>query len=222
YLANGSVEKYKARVVAKGYNQKEGVNYKETFSPVAEMMIVRTLLAVVISKGWFIEQLDINNAFLHGDLHEEVYMTVPQGKCTLDLLRLANVLDSKPYATPIDPNVKLNHTDGFPLHDPSLYRTLVGKLIYLTIIRSDITFAAQTLSQFLKEPRSSYMKALLRVLRYLKLCLGQGLFFSATNNLNLLTYCDSDWASCSFPRRSVLGYGIFLGTSLISWQSKNQ
>ncbi|GKD20434.1 uncharacterized mitochondrial protein-like protein, partial [Tanacetum coccineum] len=126
------------------------------------------------------------------------------------------------YATPIDPNVKLNHTDGFPLHDPGLYRTLVGKLIYLTITRPDISFAAQTLSQFLKEPRSPHMKALLRVLRYLKLCPGQGLFFSATNNLNLLTYCDSDWASCSFSRKSVSGYGIFLGTSLISWQSKKQ
>ncbi|GJV59655.1 integrase [Tanacetum coccineum] len=136
------VEKYKAKVVAKGYNQKECVDYKETFAPVAKMVTVRTLLAVAISKGWFIKQLDIKNAFLHGDLHEEVYMTVPQGKYTLDLLRLANVLDSKPYATPIDPNVKLNHTDGFPLHDLSLYRTLVGKLIYLTITRPDISFAA--------------------------------------------------------------------------------
>ncbi|GJW47944.1 hypothetical protein Tco_0079590 [Tanacetum coccineum] len=66
------------------------------------------------------------------------------------------------------------------------------------------------------------MAALTRVLRYLKLCPGQGLFFPANNNLELLTYCDSEWASCSFSKRFVSGYGIFLGTSLISWQSKKQ
>ncbi|GJZ00219.1 homogeneously-staining region [Tanacetum coccineum] len=84
-----------------------------------------------------------------------------QRKFTLDLLRLANVLDSKPYDTPIDPNVKLNLTNGFPLHDPTLYRTLVGKLIYLTITRLDISFVVQTLSQFLKEPISPHMTDLL-------------------------------------------------------------
>nr|GEW26114.1 ribonuclease H-like domain-containing protein [Tanacetum cinerariifolium] len=66
------------------------------------------------------------------------------------------------------------------------------------------------------------MEALIRVLRYLKLCLGQGLFFFKHNSLNLLTYYDSDWASCLFSRKSISGYGIFFGTSFISWQSKKQ
>ncbi|GJU70085.1 hypothetical protein Tco_1256344 [Tanacetum coccineum] len=66
------------------------------------------------------------------------------------------------------------------------------------------------------------MKSLIKVIRYIKLTLTQGLFFPTNNNLNLTAYCDSDWASYPFSGRSVTGYGIFLGSSLISWQSKKQ
>ena len=292
------------------------------------MVTVRALLATAICQHWIIEQLDINNAFLHGDLHEEVYMTIPQGypkptspnsvcrlkkslyglkqanrqwfnklttflltygftqsyadtslftltkdgsftallvyvddiilagntqsvinnikqqldntfnikdlgplhyylgieflrnptgmaisqrKYALELLQAGNVLNDKPAVTPLDPQITLNNTDGDLLQDPSQYRTLVGKLIYLTITRPDLSFAAQHLSQFSHAPRTTHMKALLRVLRYIKLSLGQGLYFPSNNNLTLQAYCDSDWAACPTTRRSISGYAIFLG-----------
>ncbi|GJY74840.1 uncharacterized mitochondrial protein-like protein [Tanacetum coccineum] len=80
----------------------------------------------------------------------------------------------------------------------------------------------QGLQKFSQAPRTTYMKALLRVLRYIKLCPGQGLHFPAHNNLQLTSYCDSDWAACPITRSSVTGYAIFLGHCLISWSSNKQ
>ncbi len=72
--ADGSMSRYKARLITKGYAQTYGIDYEETYSPVAKMTTIRIIIAMVATKGWFLHQMDVKNVFLRGDLQEEVYM----------------------------------------------------------------------------------------------------------------------------------------------------
>jgi hypothetical protein len=122
----------------------------------------------------------------------------------------------------MEQNLSLNESDGDLILDPSSYHRLVGRLIYLTITRLDLTYAVHVLSQFMDKPRMPHLDAVHQVLRYIKQAPGQGLFMPSANPIQLHAYCDADWAKCRDTRRSVIGYCILLGKSLISWKTKKQ
>ena len=77
HKADGSVERYKAKLVAKGYIQTYGIDYQETFSPVVKLNTVRVLLSLVANLDWSLHQFDVKNTLLHGDLEKKVYMDIP-------------------------------------------------------------------------------------------------------------------------------------------------
>jgi hypothetical protein len=79
YASDGSIERHKARLVAKGFSQVEGIDYNETFAPVAKMNSIHLVLSLAASHKWEVHQMDVKSAFLHGDLKEEIYMEQPPG-----------------------------------------------------------------------------------------------------------------------------------------------
>jgi hypothetical protein len=148
------------------------------------------------------------------------YLT--QAKYISDLLSRANLTDCKTVDTPNELNAHLNLHDGEPLRDSTLYRHLVGSLVYLTVTRPDISYAVYQVRQFMAAPRSTHFSAVLRILRYLKGTLFHGLHFSSQSPLELHAYANADWAGDPTDRCFTTGYCFLLDTSLISWRSKKQ
>ena len=149
--------------------------------------------------------------------HSTDGLYIAQAKYTSDLLSRAGLTDSKTIDTPIELNAHLTPSRGKPLSNPSPYRRLVGSLVYLTVTRSDISYAVHQVSQYLSAPRSTHYAAVLYILRYLKGTLFHGLFYSAQSPLVLRAFSDADWAGDPTDRRSTTGYCFLLDSSLISW-----
>ena len=116
-----------------------------------------------------------------------------QRKYALDILQDSRLLGARPDFFPMEQNLTLSTTNGALLKNPTKYRRLVGRLIYLTVTRPDIVYPIRTLSQFMHEPRVPHWDAAMRILRYIKGTPGQGLLFPANNNLDLRAFYDSDW-----------------------------
>nr|GEV27950.1 probable carboxylesterase 2 [Tanacetum cinerariifolium] len=221
YFPNGKMERYKARLVIRGFDQKERVDYKHTFSPVAKVATVRVLIAITTAKGWPIHQLNINNAFLHGFVEEEIYMKPPEGytkasqgqskhdyslfviaqgdlftvalvyvddilitrSLNKDITEIKLALDSKFTIKDLGLaryflGIELCNTDsGAPISDPESYKRLVGRLLYLSMTRPDISYAVQHLSQFVSSPKEPHLQAATHLLRYLKGSINKGLYY---------------------------------------------
>ena len=101
------------------------------------------------------------------------------------------------------------------MSDPSKYIRLIGRLIYLTVTRPDIVYLVRMLSQLMHESRKPHWEAALPILRYIKGTPDQGLLLPYENNSRLQAYYNSDWGGCQTSKRSISGFCIFLGNSII-------
>ncbi|XP_015169201.1 uncharacterized mitochondrial protein AtMg00810-like [Solanum tuberosum] len=204
--ADGIVDIYKARLVARGFSQLEGIDFEETFSPVEFAM--KDLGPLQFFLG-------VEVKYFKGGIH------LNQSKYAAELLAKTEMTLSKAIATPLAQKHGLHEAVG-SLVDASLYKMIVGSLQYLTLTRPDITHPVKLASQFMQSPNTEHLQGVKRILRYIKSTLHFGLRIISQSPCRLYGYSDADWGGCTTTRRSTTCYSIYLGVNCISWTSKKQ
>ncbi|CAL8084538.1 unnamed protein product [Prunus armeniaca] len=153
--------------------------------------------------------------------HTSSSLFVNQAKYASELLAKMNMQTCATVPTPMLPGTKLYKNDGELLDNPSLYRSIVGALQYLTFSRPDKAYVVNYACQFLQQPTTTHLIAVKRILRYIQGTLDYGIQFTS-GFLELQAYTDADWAGDPNDRKSTSGYVVFLGRNPISWGAKKQ
>nr|GEW31464.1 retrovirus-related Pol polyprotein from transposon TNT 1-94 [Tanacetum cinerariifolium] len=210
----------------------EGVDFEESFAPVARLEAVRLFIAYAAHKSFTIYQMDVKTTFLYGPLKEEVYVNQPDG--FVDPYHLDKVyhltkalyrLKQAPRACVGTP-MAAKHLDadlsGTSV-DQTKYRSMVGALMYLTASRPDIMHATCYCARYQAKPTEKHLTAVKRIFRYLKDTIHMGFWYSKNTGFELTAFPNSDQAGCLDSRKSTSGGIPFLGgDKLVSWSSKKQ
>ncbi|KAK6150694.1 hypothetical protein DH2020_015626 [Rehmannia glutinosa] len=336
---SGNIVRNKARLVAQGYTQVEGVDFDETFAPVARIESNRLLLAIACHLGLTLHQMDVKSAFLNGILDEKAYVEQPKGfedpykpnhvfklkkalyglkqaprawygrltehllqmgfkrgevdktlfiqrtnhsiliaqiyvddivfgassqkllkefvdcmsstfemsmvgelnyflglqikqskdgifisqsKYARNLVKKFNLDSASHMKTPMGSSQKLSREDVAESVDNTLYRSMIGSLLYLTASRPDIIYNVCLCARYQANPKITHLKALKRIIRYIGGTTNLGIWYTKDTNTNLVGFSDSDWAGDVDDRKSTTGGCFYLGNNLVSWYSRKQ
>jgi hypothetical protein len=132
------------------------------------------------------------------------------------------MMGCKPISIPMEQNVKLNAYEGDLSEDITMYRRIVGSLIYMTITRPYLSYVVGVVSQFMQTPRKPHLDAVRCILRYIKHTLQCGIFYEAKNQLQVHGYTNANWVGNVSNRRSTSGFMFTFGSGVVSWSSKKQ
>ncbi|RVW74256.1 Retrovirus-related Pol polyprotein from transposon RE1 [Vitis vinifera] len=147
---------------------------------------------------------------------------INQAKYIKDLLKRFNMEEAKVMKTPMSSSIKLDMDEKGKSIDSTMYRGMIGSLLYLTASRPDIMYSVCLCARFQSCPKESHLSAIKRILRYLKGTMNIGLWYPKGDNFELIGFSDADFAGCRVERKSTSGTCHFLGHSLVSWHSKKQ
>jgi hypothetical protein len=145
-----------------------------------------------------------------------------QTKYVNDLLSRFGMSDTSPVSTPLPVGHGIDMDAQGPSVDPTLYRSMIGSLMYLTASRPDIMFPTCLLARYQASPKSSHIDAVKRIFRYLKGCPDRGIRYPCADSLELAAYSDSDYGGCKTNMKSTTAGCQFLGSRLVTWQCKKQ
>ncbi|CAM8934243.1 unnamed protein product [Rhodiola kirilowii] len=147
---------------------------------------------------------------------------IHQYKYVREILKKFGMESAKTCATPMSPNDTLAKDESSLQVDLTLYRGMIGSILYCMAIRPDILFSVCLCARFQADPRETHVKVVKRILRYLKGIDNLCLFYPKGGDLRLMAYTDADYAGCKTNHKSTSGMAQFLGPCLISWGSKKQ
>nr|GEV35120.1 uncharacterized mitochondrial protein AtMg00810-like [Tanacetum cinerariifolium] len=213
-----------------GYSQQEGIDYDETFAPVARIEAIHLFLAYAAHKDLTVFQIDVKTAFLNGILKEEVYVGQPPGFVSKQYPNHVYALDKALFGmencdtvlTPMVEQAKLKlDLVGKPV-DHTDYRIMIGSLMYVTSSRPDIMFATCMCARYQANPNEHRVSAVKRIFRYLKWTINLGLWYPKDYGFDLTAYSDTYHARCHSYRKSTSGSVQILGDKLVCWSSKKQ
>nr|GEW74479.1 hypothetical protein [Tanacetum cinerariifolium] len=175
----GIVIRNKARLVAQGYTQEEGIDYEEIFAPVARIKAIRLFLAYASFMGFTVYQMDVKSAFIYGTIDEEVYVMQPPGFQDLEFPARVYKVEKAMYGLHQAPrawsaNTLMDKENPWGKDETGkdvnlyLYRSMIGSLMYLTASRPNIMFAVCACARHQVTPKECHMHAVKRIFRYLK------------------------------------------------------
>ncbi|GJU26306.1 retrovirus-related pol polyprotein from transposon TNT 1-94 [Tanacetum coccineum] len=244
-----AMQEEKTRSLGIGAMKEEGIDFEESFAPVARIEAIRIFIANAAHKNMNIYQMDVKTAFLNDELKEEVYVSQLEGfvdqdnpshvyklKKALYSLKqaprawydmLSSFLISQQFSKgAVDPTLFTWHAENDILLgkqvDAILYHGMIGSLMYLTSSRPDLNHDVCLCARYQAKPTEKHLQAVKQIFRYLNGTINMCLWYSKDTNMSLTAYADVDHAGCQDTRCSTSGSAQFLGDKLVSWSSKKQ
>nr|GEX41183.1 hypothetical protein [Tanacetum cinerariifolium] len=230
----------KSRLVVRGYRQKEGIDFEESFASVSRMEAIRIFLAYAAHKSFSVFQMDVKTAFLHGSLKEDVYVCRHEGFIDADHPSHVYKLQKALYGLKQAPREWYDELSTFLLQnhffkgtiDPMLFirrfhDDILVVLVYVYDIifgstqpRPDIVHATCLCARYQAKPTEKHLKEVKRIFCYLQGTVNTGLWYMKDSGFELTGFSDTNYAECKDTFKSTSGGAQFLGKKLVSWSSK--